>query len=475
MKKVFSIILTLLVVFALASCSFFQDVKSISFSNAPESSYELNEKVKANQFTISAEVSDGKTEEIGLTDDRLTVQGLNGEYIDTKTAGVHTIKVSYNGVTISFKYTVEGSTVLLDNWQKDEVGTFVYYEAVTPVEGVYTITSAGQLAALAKVTFDANSKVVLGADIDLSAHEWTPFNFNGTFDGQGHKISGLKITSNSYNYKHSGLGLFAEAKGTIKNLTLESPVLDMIKNAKGEIATAATADDFKNYGFVCSIAGGLTIDQVDVYDGYINCVGRAGGLIGYNKLGGLTTIKNCYVEAEITGYNPISNAEDDGESDKLGGLIGQSVYGNVVVDSCQVKVVINGTRDLGGLIAFPQLGTFTIKNNKVLDGSVIAASVAGGMDCSKGARYVGGLFGCICNASLVLDNNKVLSEVVISSNNLYEFSNAGKVIGGIRPSTNNSLVLGTAAPVALNMGAASKANQATFLQAMRALLQDINK
>ena len=96
-----------------------------------------------------------------------------------------------------------------------------YAQAVTPnAEGVYEISTAAQLAWLAKSandgsvtqqTYDASwnkTRTVfrLTADIDLSAHQWVPIGFGydskdnrrffyGSFDGGGHIITGMRVGS----------------------------------------------------------------------------------------------------------------------------------------------------------------------------------------------------------------------------------------------------------------------------------------
>ncbi|WP_080800966.1 autotransporter outer membrane beta-barrel domain-containing protein [Arabiibacter massiliensis] len=101
-----------------------------------------------------------------------------------------------------------------------------------PVE----IWTAEQLRA---IPGNSSASYILMADIDLGINqEWTPigapssFNdsaatgFQGTFDGNGHTISGVYITSFSENAKKDILyaGLFGCTNGaTIKNLTLDGP------------------------------------------------------------------------------------------------------------------------------------------------------------------------------------------------------------------------------------------------------------
>ncbi|MFR5091690.1 MAG: hypothetical protein ACLTDR_06410 [Adlercreutzia equolifaciens] len=101
----------------------------------------------------------------------------------------------------------------------------------------YLIENASQLAAFRDAVNagdDYDGKyVALGADVDLEGAEWTPISagtrkgsgiaegstpFAGTFDGAGHTVSGLKITSTQG--ADYAIGLFGILDGaTVKNLT----------------------------------------------------------------------------------------------------------------------------------------------------------------------------------------------------------------------------------------------------------------
>ena len=97
-------------------------------------------------------------------------------------------------------------------------------------EDAILISTAEELAAFRdRVNSGENTlDVVLTADIELSG-DWTPFNPNdgyvasayaGTFDGNGHTISGLSVNATAANQ-----GLFGVINGaTIKNLKIEGHV-----------------------------------------------------------------------------------------------------------------------------------------------------------------------------------------------------------------------------------------------------------
>ena len=104
-----------------------------------------------------------------------------------------------------------------------------------PSAGTFTISTANQLAGLAKLVNEGNyftAKVInLAANINLSSYGasynggkgWIPignedsFQLHGTFNGNGHKISGLYINDAEL----WGAGLFGRVYGTVKNLRVE--------------------------------------------------------------------------------------------------------------------------------------------------------------------------------------------------------------------------------------------------------------
>ncbi|MDL2248023.1 hypothetical protein LJC05_04770, partial [Bacteroides sp. OttesenSCG-928-J23] len=100
----------------------------------------------------------------------------------------------------------------------------------------------------------------LTADIDLMGADWEPINdYYGTFDGGGHTIKGLKVSSGG-NYA----GLFGYLGGVVKNLTVEGA------NVKGGNAGAIGTNN-AGYIIACRV---------------INCTvegsGKAGGIVGHN-------------------------------------------------------------------------------------------------------------------------------------------------------------------------------------------------
>lgn len=138
--------------------------------------------------------------------------------------------------------------------------------------------------------------------------------FTGTFDGDGHIISGLVV--NSYYVA----GLFGSVKGgTIKNLGMvNSQIVGDGETAGGIVwyAQGATVSNCYNTGYVYST------------DDLSTAV--AGGIVGTSEGG--TTITNCYNAGNITA---IQNADTDYYQCPAyaGGIVGRS-YSNTTIRNC---------------------------------------------------------------------------------------------------------------------------------------------
>ena len=158
----------------------------------------------------------------------------------------------------------------------------------------FTLTTAEQLAGLAKLVDDRNglgSKTVkLGADIDLSAHDWVPIGgtvgiFYGEFDGQGHAITGMNVTGN-----WECAGLFSMCRGTIHDLTLS-----------GNVSAARTSGTACVGGLAGSVFGGPIEIYNVLFTGTVSLAGRdgmVGGLVGQMEVSD-TTLSNCAALAEV--------------------------------------------------------------------------------------------------------------------------------------------------------------------------------
>lgn len=423
-QKIILVAVLAMALVMLMACGLLSKVESIEFTKAPAASYELNEKVEAKNFTVKISFVGGNPapQTIALTDSRLTVEGLVDGRLDTATVGRKTLKVTYQGVSITIYYAVTG-----------EEATKTWADATEADGDGYALYQ--DLMDSEKATIDLTANKIY----DLSKYQWKSVDVNRalTINGNGATIKGMTITSKKAvsfdaDNKNSAAGFlgFVNANVTVTNLTFEDPTVNYIHNFTGDVELS------KNYGVVigrCE-SGTVVIDRVTVKDAYMRGMGRVAGIVGSTSstTKGLE-VQECVVRGTFVGYNPVTESSGDGEADKLAGILGQHQGGTLTINLCRVKVVINGTRDLGGIVGFISSTAANITNNQVEEGSVIGATVLGGMDFeTKGTRNVGGVVGTLQNGNINYTITGNTFKGVVSGNSAYNETSTGNYVGGFR-------------------------------------------
>ena len=174
------------------------------------------------------------------------------------------------------------------------------------------LRTAEDLAELSRnCTLDSWSQgktVYLEADIDLTGVDFTPIpTFGGTFEGQGHTISGLSITG-SGNVR--GLFRYIQPTGAVRDLHVSGTIAPTDrKNTLGGLVG-------ENQGTItnCSFSG--TVSGAD----------SIGGIAGINAAQG--QLINCTFSGSVTGEHYV------------GGIAGQN-YGSII--QCENSGSINTT------------------------------------------------------------------------------------------------------------------------------------
>ena len=268
-----------------------------------------------------------------------------------------------NGKT--FVYKMKNAT----DWQAG--GEYTYTVSLTAAKdpgytiegnGSYTVTSADGLMHVADLVNGGKTdiNITLDKNIDLTGKGWTPIGTNydnsytGTFDGGGHTIKGLTVTTND---QFVGLFGYLNRAGTVKNVVMEGIQIT------------------SNHMFGCT-----------------------GGVVGYSW----GTIENCSVSGSVSG------------TDCVGGVVGSQKAGSII--GCSSSATVKGTHYVGGvagekwgtMIACYATGNVTLEigSPKNLSGggvvglnggSRVLACYAIGNVNSKGSStgnvHIGGLFG----------------------------------------------------------------------------------
>ena len=269
----------------------------------------------------------------------------------------YTVKVNTTGLTL------EGCTI--GSWadgggESGEAEDLGYiYDSNT---NTYTVYNADGLMNVAELVNGGKTdiNITLDKNIDLTGKGWTPIgtsfdnSYKGTFDGGGHTITGLTVTTND---QFVGLFGYLNRAGMVKNVVMEGIQIT------------------SNHMFGCT-----------------------GGVVGYSW----GTIENCSVSGSVSG------------TDCVGGVVGSQKAGSII--GCCSSATVKGTHYVGG-VAGEKWGTMTacyatgnvtleIASPKNLSGGgvvglnggsrVLACYATGNVTStgsSTGNVHIGGLFG----------------------------------------------------------------------------------
>ncbi len=163
-------------------------------------------------------------------------------------------------------------------------------------DGSYTVTSTDGLMNVAELVKGGKTdiNITLTADIDLTGKNWTPIGtsfsnkYTGTFDGVGHTIKGLTVTTYD-----QFVGLFGSIgnAGTVKNVMMEDVQITSNRSS-----------------------------------------GFAGGVAGYSD----GTIENCSVSGSVSG------------TVYVGGVVGAQWEGSIT--GCSSSATVKGMVHVGGVV-----------------------------------------------------------------------------------------------------------------------------
>ena len=163
--------------------------------------------------------------------------------------------------------------------------------------GSYTVTSADGLMHVADLVNGGKTdiNITLDKNIDLTGKGWTPIgtsfdnSYKGTFDGGGHTITGLAVTTND---QFVGLFGYLDRAGTVKNVVMEG---------------------------------------IQITSNHVLMSGNTGGVVG----SGWGTIENCSVSGSVSG------------TVYVGGVVGVQIGGSIT--GCSSSATVKGTVDVGGV------------------------------------------------------------------------------------------------------------------------------
>ena len=242
----------------------------------------------------------------------------------------YTVKVNATGLTL------EGCTI--GDWTDGggESGAAEDLGYSIQNDGSYTVYNANGLMNVAELVNGGKTdiNITLDKNIDLTGKDWTPIgtdydnSYTGTFDGGGHTITGLTVTTNDeYAGLFGYLGNFNNGAATVKNV-----VMDGIQ---------ITCNHRLGYaGGVAGFSWG-TIENCSV-SGSISGTVSVGGVVGVQRDHPIT---GCSSSATVKG------------TINVGGVAGQTIFG-ATLTACyatgNVIIEIAPTQNIsgGGLVGF---------------------------------------------------------------------------------------------------------------------------
>ena len=238
----------------------------------------------------------------------------------------YTVKVNATGLTL------EGCTIgdWADGGGESGAAELGYiYDSNT---NTYTVYNAdGLLAWNEAAQKDRSINCTLTADIDLTGKDWSPIGTNfynsytGTFDGGGHTIMGLTVTTND-----QYVGLFGRLgkAGTVKNV-----VMDGIQ---------ITCNHRLGYaGGVAGFSWGGTIENCSV-SGSVSGTICAGGVVGIQWEASIT---GCSSSATVKGMVQVGGVA--GETNSGATMAACYATGNVTIEIDPINNILGG-----GLVGF---------------------------------------------------------------------------------------------------------------------------
>ena len=161
--------------------------------------------------------------------------------------------------------------------------------------GSYTVYNADGLMNVAELVNGGKTdiNITLDKNIDLTGKGWTPIGTNfdnsykGTFDGGGHTITGLTVTTND---QFVGLFGYLNRAGTVKNVVMEG--IQITSNHGSSQAGGVVGQTNSNATMTaCYATGNVTLEIAP-----INNI-DVGGAVGFN---GGSRILACYATGNVT-------------------------------------------------------------------------------------------------------------------------------------------------------------------------------
>jgi uncharacterized protein with FMN-binding domain len=304
--------------------------------------------------------------------------------------GLKSVSIGIPAGISLYGWELAGGRVSLSGtiYANPDIGSNIFAGGEGTRENPYLIETEKQLRDFAVSLNDkidyAGRYIRLAGDIDVSSDDWIPvgegeYIFNGTFDGGGFEIKGLKygtkdMPKNADNYFFVALFGVVGEHGLVKNLGLTD--VGLYTTGKYSINTAAIA--------------------------------------GYLEQGG---IDNCYAEGTAIGRTTTAG------NNYVGGLVGNQYLGYIINSWADVEVRSEAMAQYGS-----EAGGLVSLNNRGLIANCYTLGDASGdaVRAAEGMAYVSNLAACQAGTMI---NCYVLGDTVSDSYSYYVGAISGMTTG----------------------------------------------
>ena len=270
----------------------------------------------------------------------------------------YTVKVNATGLTL------EGCTI--GDWADgggesgaaEDLGYI--YDSNT---NTYTVYNADGLMNIAELVNGGKTdiNITLDKNIDLTGKDWTPIgtdndnSYTGNFDGGGHTITGLTVTTNDENV---GLFGYLGKAGTVKNVVMEDVQITsnhsrshaggVAGHSNGTIENCSVSGSVSGTVFVGGVVGAQWNGSTTGCSSSATVKGTTyvGSLVGQTHRG--ATLTACYATGNVTlEIDPIRNTA-------AGGLVGMNAGSSILACYAIGNVTstgsITGNVNIGGFL-----------------------------------------------------------------------------------------------------------------------------
>ena len=245
----------------------------------------------------------------------------------------YTVKVNATGLTL------EGCTIgsWVDGGGESGAAEDLGYSIQN--DGSYMVYNANGLMNIAELVNGGKTdiNITLDKNIDLTGKDWTPIgtdydnSYTGTFDGDGHTITGLTVTTND---EYAGLFGYLGKAGTVKNVVMEDVQITsnhsrshaggVAGHSNGTIENCSVSGSVSGTVFVGGVVGAQWFGSTTGCSSSATVKGTTyvGSLVGQAHRG--ATLTACYATGNVTlEIDPIRNTA-------AGGLVGMNAGSSIL-------------------------------------------------------------------------------------------------------------------------------------------------